>query len=39
VPGYLVQLAAVPGTKSTWAIGDNAAFGNGLIIVHGPLPR
>ncbi len=39
VPGYLAQLAAVPGTKSTWAIGENAAFDNGLILVHGPLPH
>jgi len=35
----LYQLAAVPHTKSIWAIGVNLAANTGLIVLHGPAPR
>jgi hypothetical protein len=36
----LLQLAAVPGTSSTWAVGvGGPELGAGVILVHGPRPR
>lgn len=39
LPWDLFQLAAVPHTGSIWGIGENAAMDNGLIVLHGPVPR
>lgn len=39
LPWDLFQLAAVPHTKSIWAIGENAAMDEGLIVLHGAVPR
>jgi hypothetical protein len=39
LPWDLFQLAAVPHTGSIWGIGENAAMGNGLIVLHGRVPR
>ncbi|HYK34110.1 MAG TPA: hypothetical protein VEV63_19205 [Streptosporangiaceae bacterium] len=39
LPWDLFQLAAVPHTDSIWAIGENAAMDNGVIVLHGPAPR
>jgi len=39
VPWALYQLAAVPHTRSTWGIGWNASQTEGVIVLHGPLPR
>jgi hypothetical protein len=36
---YVFQLAAVPGTDSTWGIAASAHGSGALIIVHGPVPR
>jgi hypothetical protein len=33
------ELAAVPGTTSTWAIAESAGVIRGLILIHGALPR
>jgi hypothetical protein len=35
----LFQLAGVPHTKTVWGIGENEAMNNGVIVLHGPLPR